>query len=242
MNLIIDVGNTLIKLAVFEENKLIEKTSIGHRKAAAKIKDLLKEYRDLNKAIISSVGKKNKDVVKVLKKNLDLLKLSSKSKIPFENEYSTPKTLGVDRIALVSASVEQFPDNNVLIIDAGTCVTYDFINFENQYLGGAISPGLKLRYQSLHNLTANLPLLELENPDDLIGNSTVNSIHSGVVNGLISEIDGIIDRYLEKYPDLTVILTGGDADFLAKRLKNSIFANSNFLLEGLNFILEYNTN
>jgi type III pantothenate kinase len=161
--------------------------------------------------------------------------------MPFINSYATPKTLGVDRIALVSASVDQFPDNNVLIIDAGTCITYDFITDENVYLGGAISPGIRLRYKALNNLTANLPLLETNQPKSIIGDSTEESIHSGVVNGVIKEIDGLIEYYKENHQDLTVILTGGDANFLSNQLKNSIFANSNFLLEGLNFLLDYNT-
>ena len=112
----------------------------------------------------------------------------------------------------------------------------------NKYLGGAISPGLTLRYKALHNLTANLPLLDTKLPEDLIGNSTESSIHSGVVNGILREIDGTINEYKGKFSDLTVILTGGDSDFLSKQLKNTIFANSNFLLEGLNFILEFNSN
>ena len=181
------------------------------------------------------------DDVGYVQKKLNTLILNSETKLPFKNLYKTPKTLGVDRIALVCASVEQFPDKNVLIIDAGTCITYDFINTKNEYLGGAISPGIRLRYQSLHNLTANLPLLETEMPENSIGNSTASSIHSGVVFGILKEIDGVIEDYQEKYSDLTVILTGGDAYFLSKQLKNSIFANSNFLLEGLNFILEYNS-
>ena len=129
----------------------------------------------------------------------------------------------------------------MLIIDAGTCITYDFINTNNEYLGGAISPGIRLRYRTLNNLTANLPLLDTQLPQDIIGNSTQNSIHSGVVFGVLKEIDGVIDEYVKKYSDLTVILTGGDTKFLSNQLKNSIFANSNFLLEGLNFILEYNS-
>jgi type III pantothenate kinase len=142
---------------------------------------------------------------------------------------------------LVSASVEQFPDSNVLIIDAGTCITYDFINTNNEYIGGAISPGIRLRYRALNDLTANLPLLETQVPEDILGNSTQNAIHSGVVFGVLKEIDGVIEDYINKYSGLTVILTGGDTKFLSNQLKNSIFANSNFLLEGLNFILEYNT-
>jgi type III pantothenate kinase len=241
MNLIIDVGNTLVKLAVFQGNELFEKLVINHEDFLKEVKRVLDKYPIITNGIISSVGKLNKEDVQVVALMIDLLVLSSDTKQPFENLYKTPKTLGVDRIALVSASVEQFSNSNVLIIDAGTCITYDFINSENQYFGGAISPGIRLRYQSLHNLTANLPLLESKQPELLIGNTTDSSIHSGVVFGVLKEIDGIINEYKEKYSDLTVILTGGDANFLSKQLKNGIFANSNFLLEGLNFILEYNT-
>ncbi len=241
MNLIIDVGNTYVKLAVFACNDLLMNQSVTHENAPKITKKIIKDYPKLKKAIISSVGKEDKELLKILGKTLELLKLTSRTKLPFKNKYQTPKTLGVDRIALVSASVEKLPKSNVLIIDAGTCITYDFINDKNHYLGGAISPGIRLRYHTLNNLTANLPLLKAEYPDDLIGKSTDQSIHSGVVNGVLKEMDGVIDEYLKKYQDLTVILTGGDADFLSKRLKNSIFANSNFLLKGLNFILEYNT-
>ena len=145
-------------------------------------------------------------------------------------------------MALVSASVKHYPNNNVLIVDAGTCITYDFINNKNEYLGGAISPGLRMRYTSLNNLTANLPLLDISLPNDIMGNSTETSIHSGVVYGVLKEIDGVIEDYKLKYSDLTVILTGGDSNFLSKQLKSSIFATSNFLLEGLNFILQFNSN
>jgi len=241
MNLIIDVGNTLVKLAVFQENVLFEKYTTQHDGFLNAVKQVLIKYPIISKGIISSVGKLNKEDVKVVESEIDLLILNSETKQPFENLYKTPKTLGVDRIALVSASVEQFPNANVLIIDAGTCITYDFINDKNDFFGGAISPGIRLRYHSLHNLTANLPLLESKLPESLIGNTTDSSIHSGVVFGVLKEIDGVINEYKEKYSDLTVILTGGDTNFLSKQLKNGIFANSNFLLEGLNFILEYNT-
>lgn len=126
-----------------------------------------------------------------------------------------------------------------MVIDAGTCVTYDFIDEENNYLGGAIAPGLRLRYEVLHNFTAKLPLLSLESPKDFIGTSTSESIHSGVVNGFAYEIDGFIDEYKARYSNFIIILTGGDTDFLAKRLKNTIFANSNFLLESLNQTFQY---
>jgi type III pantothenate kinase len=132
-----------------------------------------------------------------------------------------------------------YPKQNRLVIDVGTCVTYDFIDQENRYLGGAISPGMVLRYKSLNDYTQNLPLLKRNSSQTFIGNSTENSIHSGVINGLTYEIDGFISQYFHKYRDLTVILTGGDAEFLAKRLKNTIFANSNFLLDSLCLLSTY---
>lgn len=241
MNLIIDVGNTLVKFAVFQQDVIIEKKKVGHADVFNNFKTILEEYTTINKAILSNVGKLDVSVLGNISSKIQLLILNSETKLPFKNCYKTPQTLGIDRIALVSASVQQFADKNVLIIDVGTCITYDFINSENEYLGGAISPGIRLRYKTLNTLTANLPLLETEMPQDLIGNSTDSSIHSGVVFGILKEIDGVIDGYKEKYADLTVILTGGDANFLSKQLKNGIFANSNFLLEGLNFILEFNS-
>tara|TARA_Y100000815_G_scaffold229388_1_gene218748 strand:+ start:117 stop:845 length:729 start_codon:yes stop_codon:yes gene_type:complete len=241
MNLIVDVGNTFVKFAVFNNEKLIHKANFELSEFKNQYKKLKKEFPNLNQAIISSVGKLSEKQIQVIKKDIKVVELSSETILPFKNDYETPNTLGVDRIALVGASVNKFPNNNVLIIDAGTCVTYDFITDKNHYLGGAISPGIRLRYKSLNNLTANLPLLETAMPKTITGDSTESSIHSGVIMGIIKEIDGVIDQYREKYPDLTVILTGGDANFLSNQLKNSIFAHSNFLLEGLNFILDYNS-
>ncbi|MFD1614674.1 type III pantothenate kinase [Gelatiniphilus marinus] len=241
MNLIIDVGNTNVKLAVFREDNILRKDVVDLKQLLKHI-DLLKaEYRPIKRAIISSVGKLNDEAINHIDKQYDLMLLNSHAKLPFKNLYATPNTLGIDRIALVSASVHKFPENNALIIDAGTCITYDFVSNKNEYLGGAISPGIRMRYTSLHNLTANLPLLDTEMPNAVTGNSTNASIHSGVINGVLKEIDGLIEDYALKYPDLTVILTGGDANFLSKQLKSSIFANSNFLLEGLNHILQFNS-
>ncbi|BAO76137.1 type III pantothenate kinase [Winogradskyella sp. PG-2] len=240
MNLIVDVGNTYVKFAIYIKAELIYKTSFKLSELKKEYKLLKKDFPKLKSAIISSVGRLSNKQIEVIGDDLKVVELNSKTKVPFNNLYKTPKTLGVDRVALVSASVDQFPDENVLIIDAGTCITYDFITDKNDYLGGAISPGIRLRYKTLNNLTANLPLLDTNQPKTIIGDSTESSIHSGVVFGVIKEIDGVIDQYLQEYPDLTVILTGGDAKFLSNQLKNSIFANSNFLLEGLNFILDYN--
>jgi type III pantothenate kinase len=126
------------------------------------------------------------------------------------------------------------------VIDAGTCITYDMVNDFDEYLGGAISPGVQMRYNAMHDQTAKLPLLEKKELLDYIGNTTENCIHSGVVYGVCLEIDGVIDLYKGRFKNLTIILTGGDTLFLSKRLKNTIFADSKFLLKGLNYLLEYN--
>ena len=168
-----------------------------------------------------------------------VLSLDHNTIVPFTNLYTTPTTLGVDRIALVSNAVNKYPKQNALIIDAGTCITYDFVNNKGEYFGGSIAPGLFLRYKSLNDYTANLPLLKPKYPNTFIGDSTENAIHAGVSNGLIAEINGVIEEFSNNYDPLVVILTGGDANFLSKRLKSSIFVDPNFLLHGLNYILEY---
>ncbi len=237
----IDVGNTNVKLAVFNKNTLIEKQTVTISNLVRTIREILKNFPKIDRSIISSVGRLTQsDLHKIKDLINNTLVLDHTINLPFRNTYTTPKTLGVDRIALVSASVKNFSNRNVLIIDAGTCITYDFINDQNEYLGGAISPGIRLRYQALNSLTANLPLLDTKEPISTIGDTTEMAIHSGVINGIVKEIDGIISEYKDIYKDLTVIFTGGDANFLSKQLKSSIFANSNFLLEGLNSILDYN--
>ncbi|WP_439132866.1 type III pantothenate kinase, partial [Polaribacter sp.] len=190
----------------------------------------------------SSVASISEKTLEKIAHLVPLTRVSAEMKLPFKNLYSTPKTLGVDRLALVFAAVLKYPNQNILIIDSGTCITYDFVNKQRKYFGGAISPGIEMRYKALHHYTAKLPLLEIKQPTNFTGDSTIESIHSGVVNGVLQEIKGIIEQYKNKYLDLTVVLTGGDANFLSKQLKSSIFANQNFLLEGLNKILIFNKN
>lgn len=239
MLLAIDVGNTRIKVAVFENDSLLWKDVFLKEEAEKKIKNIFEKFPKIENSVFSSVGKLEESVLKLLERNSKLAVISAETPFPFENKYETPKTLGVDRMVLASGATILYPSQNRLVIDAGTCITYDFINAENQYLGGAISPGFRLRYESLHNYTAKLPLLTLEQPENFIGNSTKESIHSGVVLGVINEMEGFISRYREQYQHLTVILTGGDAEFLAENIKNTIFANSNFLLESLNHLHTY---
>lgn len=241
MLLAVDVGNTKIKAAVFERDALCEKFYFDKNDVENGLKNIFKKFPQITHSVLSTVGNHDENLLKFLKGYSQLTEVSHHSKFPFSNKYSTPQTLGIDRMVLSAGAVLQFPGQNRLVIDAGTCITYDFIDSQNNYIGGAISPGLRLRYESLHNFTAKLPLLSAEAPDGYIGNSTKESIHSGVVLGAVNEIEGFISCYKKDYTDLKIILTGGDADFLAKQFKSAIFANSNFLLESLNKLYTYTT-
>ena len=240
MNLVLDVGNSYLKMAVFDNNKLHQRELLKVNINLASFLKTIKSMPDIVNVIVSSVSVLNVDIYTYLNENYKLIELNNQLKFPFENCYHTPNTLGEDRLALAAAASFYYPNKNVLIIDAGTCITYDLINASNQYLGGGISPGIEMRYKSLNYYTSKLPLLDSKNDCELIGTNTKKSIQSGVINGVISEIDGIIRQYIMEFDDLTVVLTGGDSEFLSIRLKNSIFANSNFLLEGLNHLLQFN--
>ena len=242
MNLIMDIGNTATKLAVFQSDKMIQVQTVATTNMLAEVEALLKKFSRVKHGLLSSVKMIDNLELKRLQKLLPIKILDVSFQLPFKNAYDTPHTLGVDRLALMAAAVLQYSKRNVLVIDAGSCVTYDFMDSNQNYLGGAISPGVEMRYKALETFTSNLPLLEKTPPNQRIGSSTEASIHSGVIHGLLHEMEGTIKEYQNKYPDLTVILTGGDTDFLCKQFKISIFANSNFLLEGLNFLLEFNSN
>ena len=239
MVLVVDVGNTRIKGAVFEDAILLEVFIFTKSEIKINIESILKKFKNVSDLVVSSVGDVEKLSFLAFENLLNVHFISNNDPFPFQNKYETPRTLGIDRMVLAAGATLQFPNQNRLVIDAGTCITYDFIDEKNNYLGGSISPGLRLRYEALHNFTAKLPLLSLEDPKNFIGASTSDAIHSGVVNGLVYEIDGFIAEYKLKYLNFIIILTGGDSDFLAKRLKNTIFANSNFLLESLNQTFQY---
>lgn len=240
MNLTVDVGNTLYKFAIFNGNTLVETQGCEKQRVLQHIKKLFVSYPEITHCIVSSVVSLPSEAITLLEDFSSVHVLSYLSKLPFTSTYKTPETLGPDRIALVAASAMKFPKQDVLVIDGGSAITYDFLSANNQYLGGSIAPGIAMRYKSLHSFTAKLPLLEKTAAIAMIGNSTETAIHCGVIQGITFEIDGVIHQYKEQYPDLTIILTGGDTHFLRDRLKNDIFANSNFLLEGLNYILELN--
>ena len=238
MNLIIDVGNSLLKIALFHKSQLVAKYDFS-KSDKIDIDKIFKNYSIIN-SIVSNVSQISPDILTYLEKQTNLVLLNNKLKFPFKNLYKTKETLGQDRLALISASCFDFPNENVLVIDAGSCITFDFKNDKNEYLGGSISPGISMRIKSLNSFTTNLPLVTLDNYNELIGNDTKSSIKSGIVNGVIFEIEGVIDRYEHMFENIKIVLTGGDAKFLLKRIKNTIFADQNFLLKGLNNLLQVN--
>lgn len=235
MNLAVDYGNSSAKVAIFDQQQLVEKQTFA---SADDLKNFLRHSAAEN-FIISSVTTEAEAIAKESNAKNKFI-LSYKLPLPVKILYATPHTLGVDRIAGSCGAIQLFPGRNTLVIDAGTCITYDFTDSSGQYYGGGISPGLKMRFQAVHTFTARLPLVTPVGNPELIGNSTETSIQSGVVNGMVAEMDGIIDRYRAKYPDLQVILCGGDGPFFENMLKASIFASPDLVLIGLNRVLIHN--
>ncbi len=240
MNLIIDQGNTVSKLAVFNKGEIALRLTEPELNVSI-LKVILKEYPEISDCIISSVADYSKDIPGFLKDNLNnLIILNSETYLPIVNNYSTKETLGYDRIADAVGAFSIYPGNNVLIIDAGTAITIDLLTSKGEFYGGNISPGLDLRFRALNEFTKKLPLIEKVEVYPLLGKSTAEAILAGVINGAVFEMDGYIDILKSQYSDLKIILTGGDIKFFDKKLKNSIFAHSNLNLTGLNRILEYN--
>ena len=238
MNLVIDIGNSMTKAAVFVNKKLIKEET--HEVFAQKNLETFLSHHSIKASILSSVTSAHDEIKEQLKRLSFFVELNSETGLPISNHYKTPATLGNDRLANVVAAHALFPEKNVLVIDAGTCLKFDFINERNEYLGGAISPGLLMRYKALHVFTGRLPLLDPKGKVKLIGDSTADSMHSGVVNGMIAEINGIIHQYDKLSYNLQVILCGGDARYFSNQLKNNIFAAPYLTLQGLNEILLYN--
>ena len=239
MNLVIDIGNTYFKSAVFNDNDALRFQHDKNENFESFVLKIFKSYPKIKKTIVSNVSKINHELF-FKNQKMDFLNVSAELNLPFENLYETPKTLGSDRIALISSAVFEYPSRNSLIIDAGTCLTMDIINNKNQYCGGMISPGISLRYQSLNKMTANLPLVNKSEKYSFPSNNTIGCIHTGVVGGIVHEIKGFIDEVKGNNKKINIILTGGDANFLSKPLKIPIFADPIFILRGLNKILALN--
>lgn len=239
VSLCLDFGNTSLKAAVFFGNRLADKFTFNEHDALSTIEGIIQQFQP-QKAILSSVIKHHQDINQLLVKKTKLIVLNTQTRLPFLNAYGSPETLGHDRLALVAGLAKQFPNEDSLVISIGTCVTYNFLAKNNAFRGGAISPGIDLRLKSMHDYTANLPLVEREGHFSILGYDTETSIRSGVLNGMAAEIDGMIDRYSDQYGKINAVLTGGDAPFFESRLKSKIFADANFLFKGLYAILEIN--
>jgi type III pantothenate kinase len=243
MIIVIDIGNTSIKIAVMDQVSIYK---VIRSDVSSFIKDLIhlqESYKDIYDVAICNVGVFPKELLQYLKvKFQTVFEVNNSIKLPFNNHYQS-LTLGNDRIALVAGALSFSRANRaILVIDTGTCVTYDFLNKEKNYYGGAISPGLKLRYESLHNFTANLPLLQPEYVQELVGNTTQSSIHSGVMNGLALEIKATIKQYKKTNKNLEVFITGGDSNLLIKQLKNRFFATPFLMLHGIYQLYIFNKN
>ena len=223
---IIDAGNSLLKLGVCIKGEIVSMSSFNSLA-------LLKQELEPNIPIaLSSVLNSNfkEDFTNVLN---PVFWVSHQVKLPFKINYLTPSTLGIDRICNVAAISKINPFSPRLVIDIGTCIKFDFLNAKNEYEGGSISPGLLLRFKALNLFTDKLPLIEISEKVNLIGNSTESAIQSGVQNGMNAEIIGLILEYKAKYTDLNVFVTGGDAHYFDLAQKNVIFADENLTLKGI---------
>lgn len=240
MNLTIDIGNTRSKLALFNQGEILEQM-VEEEITLKFLQSVFDHHKQIQGVILSSVKSINPEIISFLDtKSSYFIELNENTKLPIDNQYKTKKTLGKDRLAAIVGANNILPKHNVLVIDMGTAITFDFITSQNQYLGGTISPGMEMRFKALNHFTNQLPLLHKKESFDLIASSTESAIISGVQNGIIFEIDGYINSLKNKYNDLKTFLTGGDAIFFDKKVKNTIFVNLNLNHIGLHTILEFN--
>jgi type III pantothenate kinase len=238
MNLIIDIGNTSTKLAVFEGWKKLSVSRINELSCEELEKEL--SGFKIKRAIISSVKKLPLFITDLFFTNIPFVHiLSHKSKLPFSVEYETPETLGTDRIAAVAGAYKLSPGSEVLVIDAGTAITYDFLS-AGIYKGGNISPGLTMRFKALNKFTEKLPLVSLKNSFTIPGRNTNDAIAAGVITGVTYEINEYIRTFKKKHIDFKIILTGGDSEFLKDKINYQITYMPDIVIDGLNYILEYN--
>ncbi|MFW5872755.1 MAG: type III pantothenate kinase [bacterium] len=240
MNIVIDVGNTHVKTGIFRDDVLIEHEHYESFELTS-IQYIFNRFPSIESCIISSVREKDTLLENELNKRTRFfLSLSSSVPLPVKNLYKTPETLGNDRIAGIIGGTTNFPRENLLVIDTGTAITYDIINDKNEYLGGNISPGLAMRFKALNTFTRRLPLLKKDSRFPFIGKDTNEAIIAGVQNGIIFEIEGYTRTMQEKFKSSKIILTGGDAIFFDKFIKNANFVDPFLVLKGLNKILNYN--
>jgi type III pantothenate kinase len=234
----LDFGNTRMKVGIFEGSQLKE-VIVLENDGVVLIESLLNRFKPA-KSILSSVIDHNASIETLLDQQTKFHKLSYQTKLPFTTPVGKPETIGADRLALCAAAVYFHPQQHNLVIGLGTCITYNFINKQHEFLGGGISPGLEMRLKAMHHFTAKLPLVKPNSNAPLIGYDTNTNILSGAVLGMAKELDGMIDAYNEKFRNFNVHLTGGDTAYLAPHLKNKIFADPELIFKGLYAISEVN--
>lgn len=239
MNLCIDIGNTAVKAGFFAGDELVAGFTV-ERLEPGWLKDLIKQFKP-ERSILSSTAELP-DFVKdeILLQQVSYLELTAETPLPFVNSYLTPTTLGKDRLAAVAGAQAILPASDILVIDAGTAITFDFIDASGLYHGGNIAPGIEMRARALNQFTSRLPLIDPVHPQQLLGNDTQSAINNGIVYGAVFEIDGYIDLLVLKYPKLSAFLTGGSSFYFDGMLKNRTFAVKNLVLTGLNRILNFN--
>jgi len=240
--LCIDWGNSLVKIAIIDHtDRIIEKYTVSADETASKLQNEIIPQNKVSGAIVCSVTNKHQEIMPLLQEHIaNVILLDHTTRLPIMNAYSSPETLGADRIAMATAAYMLYPDKNNLVTSVGTCITYNFIGKNRAFRGGAISPGLQMRLRAMNEYTAKLPKISLNNDWTLIGYDTESGMRSGAMYGILTEIDGIIETYAAQYADFNAILTGGDAAIFASKLKNKIFADPDILMKGLNQILKYN--
>lgn len=236
MNLIIDIGNNSAKFFLFNGEQIVLHTRRENTRF-----DVIDEWNrlyDIDKAIVSTVIADSRELLDELNKlKCPVVRFSSSTPLPLEIDYRTPGTLGSDRIAAAVGAWSEAHGRNILVIDAGTAITIDFVRNDGTYNGGNIAPGIKMRLRALHEYTSRLPMVDKEGDTPAIGYDTETAIRSGVINGICHEIEGYINEFKQKYCDLLVFLTGGDEKPLKNRIKNCIFADKYLVAKGLNRIL-----
>lgn len=240
MVLVVDVGNSRAKAAVFEHGALLETFAFDPNTVSAFALKLKEKYVEITHLVHAGVAPMDFEPFFEVFSGLTMTRIDRQSRFPFKNDYATPETLGLDRMVLASGAVLKFPSRNRLVIDAGTCITFDVITADDVYMGGAIGPGIQMRYRAMNTFTSALPMLTPAWPEKgFIGQTTAESMHIGAAMGAVREVASYIEEYEKSATNFIIILTGGDSEFLAKRLKNTIFANPNFLLEGLYATYQY---
>jgi len=240
VNLCIDWGNTSVKAAIFDNDKLAHQISFPGDAALEKVSALMDAHKPV-KAILCSVTHHDDELDHLVKSKIrSRIVLDGYTRTPINNAYLSPDSLGPDRLALVAGAHAMYPNNNNLVISLGTCITYNLMQKSKTFRGGAISPGLQMRLKAMNAFTDKLPEVNAQGDLILLGYDTETCLRSGAVFGMAAEIDGMIKDYSDIYPDFNAILTGGDAPFFANKIKSKIFADPDLLLKGLNLILNYN--